>query len=307
MGASETSLIYAFEGFEKDLSEELSFLGAQVEHQDGRLFLAHKLSRRPVWAQVFGAGAQTHSFASISEAAKTLKTQKSTWFPLSQKHHRRSELIQDRCFPLRPQKQLEFLKPPRFWNWGAWALLGENQLVMAPETDVLLPFGAADFLESQVPPSRAYLKLWELFTLYLAPPTPGTRVLELGGSPGGWTWVLAEQLKCPVLAVDRAPLAPAVAKHRLVRSLQGDAFKVGPDVSGPVDWLFSDLICYPEKLYDLVAEWRERGVQNFVCSLKFQGSSDFKAMEKFLQIPGSRIVHLNANKHEVTWFVCEKP
>jgi integrase len=39
-------------------------------------------------------------------------------------------------------------------------------------------------------PSRAYLKLWELFTLIGEHPRPGELCLDLGSSPGGWTWVL---------------------------------------------------------------------------------------------------------------------
>ncbi len=60
------------------------------------------------------------------------------------------------------------------------------------------------------PPSRAYLKLWEALVRFGRWPAPGDRCLDLGASPGGWTWVLAK-LGANVTAVDKAPLAPAVA------------------------------------------------------------------------------------------------
>ena len=44
-------------------------------------------------------------------------------------------------------------------------------------------------------------------------------------------------------------------------------------------------------------------VRNFVCTLKYQAETDWEATLKFLEIPGSQIVHLHHNKHEVTWFL----
>jgi 23S rRNA (cytidine2498-2'-O)-methyltransferase len=44
-------------------------------------------------------------------------------------------------------------------------------------------------------------------------------------------------------------------------------------------------------------------VKNFVCTIKYQAETDWKNTLKFLEIPGSRIVHLHHNKHEVTWFL----
>jgi 23S rRNA (cytidine2498-2'-O)-methyltransferase len=44
-------------------------------------------------------------------------------------------------------------------------------------------------------------------------------------------------------------------------------------------------------------------VKNFVCTIKYQAETDWEQTLKFLEIPGSRIVHLHHNKHEVTWFL----
>ena len=68
------------------------------------------------------------------------------------------------------------------------------------------------------------------------------------------------------------------------------------------DWLFSDVICYPERLLNLVHRWLDAGFTGrCVCTLKFQAETDFVAMAGFAAIPGSRLMHLHHNKHELTW------
>ena len=50
------------------------------------------------------------------------------------------------------------------------------------------------------------------------------------------------------------------------------------------------------------ARWRDAGLaRRFVCTVKFQGETDFAAMREFAAIPGSRLLHLHHNKHELTW------
>ncbi|MEO2044658.1 MAG: hypothetical protein ABGX43_08650, partial [Nitrospinaceae bacterium] len=70
-----------------------------------------------------------------------------------------------------------------------------------------------------------------------------------------------------------------------------------------VDWLFSDLICYPEKLYEWILKWVESGVcKNFICTIKFKGKPNFMIINNFAAIPGSHVRHLFHNKNELTWF-----
>ena len=42
-------------------------------------------------------------------------------------------------------------------------------------------------------------------------------------------------------------------------------------------------------------------MRNFVCTIKFQGETDHGAAAAFAAIPGSRLLHLHHNKHELTW------
>ena len=129
-------------------------------------------------------------------------------------------------------------------------------------------------------------------------PVAGDVCLDLGASPGGWTWAIA-QLGARVIAVDKAPLAPEVAAMPGVEMRQESAFALAPE---PVDWLFSDIVAYPDRLLALVQRWIEAGApRRIVCTLKFQGGTDHAAAEAFAAIPGGRVMHLSHNKHELTF------
>ena len=83
------------------------------------------------------------------------------------------------------------------------------------------------------------------------------------------------------------------------------AFALEPESVGPVDWLMSDIVCYPARLLGLVERWLESGrARNLVCTLKFQGATDHATAHGFAAIPGARLMHLHHNKHELTLFLC---
>ena len=102
-------------------------------------------------------------------------------------------------------------------------------------------------------------------------------------------------------AIDKAPLDEKLHTFKNVNYLKKDAFKVGTQELGMPDWIFSDVICYPKELLDLVKKWMDLGVQNFLCTLKFKGDTDWDTIEEFMKIPNSQLVHLCANKHELTF------
>jgi 23S rRNA (cytidine2498-2'-O)-methyltransferase len=173
-------------------------------------------------------------------------------------------------------------------------------MLSATRCSSLFPDGELHFNENKnEPPSRAYLKLWEFFTLHGKSPGPGEKVLDLGSSPGGWTWVL-DQLGADVLSIDKAPLSPAMKVSKRVEYRSESAFALDPKTLGNVDWLFSDVICYPERLLELIHAWKDTA-RNMVCTIKFQGPTNHKIIDEFLKVPGSLVQHLSANKHELTW------
>lgn len=130
---------------------------------------------------------------------------------------------------------------------------------------------------------------------------PGTRVVEAGACPGGWTWVF-DKLGATVTAIDRSPLADGLMAKPNITFLKHDAFTLRPADFGPVDWVCSDVICYPPRLLEWIREWLDSGLcRNFICTIKMQGTADHETTRAFADIPGSRVVHLTANKNELTW------
>ena len=109
---------------------------------------------------------------------------------------------------------------------------------------------------------------------------------------------MLQNLGARVLAVDKAPLAPRVAKLPGVECRQESAFGLKPEAT---DWLFSDVICEPARLLKLVERWLPVA-PNIVCTLKFKGATDHATARAFAAIPGSRLLHLHHNRHELTWF-----
>ena len=183
-------------------------------------------------------------------------------------------------------------------------MLAPGRLLASPAKTTPFVNGECVFVEDHIgPPSRAYLKLWEALTRFGRWPVPGEICLDLGASPGGWTWALAK-LGASVTAVDKAPLAPAVTAMPGVTERLESAFAMAPE---PVDWLCSDVIAYPDRLLALVRRWIEAGAaKHIVCTIKFHGLTDHQAAEAFAAIPGGRVVHLFHNKHELTflWGAC---
>jgi 23S rRNA (cytidine2498-2'-O)-methyltransferase len=186
---------------------------------------------------------------------------------------------------------------------GSWTLLEPNLLLYSPICTSKFPNGEIEFIEDKIgPPNRAYLKIWEAFAQFEVLPSATDTCLELGASPGGWTWVLG-QLAGKVFAVDRSPLDPKVAALKPVEFIQGNAFSCSPTGYPQVNWLISDIICYPEKLYEFIQPWLSSpALKYMVLTIKFQGTENYGILDKFREIPGSMIRHLRANKHEVTFF-----
>lgn len=238
---------------------------------------------------------------SIAAAAKALRDIQRNWQAVPTGHFRRTALVAGKL-PKVAAKPLVFGRPLPEAPLGAFTLWEENLLLASPTCSEPVPDGCYRFEEDRIgPPSRAYLKLWELFTRLRTHPGHGELCLDMGGSPGGWAWVLAG-LGARVFCIDKAPLAPAVAGHPLVESCQGSAFGLDPRHVGAVDWLFSDVICYPDRLYEWLARWLELGqCRRFVCTVKLQGETDFALLDRFRDVDGARLLHLSHNKHELTF------
>jgi 23S rRNA (cytidine2498-2'-O)-methyltransferase len=287
----------AAKGFEDDLRAELG----DIAGEHGRLMLAPGQPRPAAWAANVWRDVLRIEFASVAEGARALRAIQRNWTGYSCRLHRRASLIQARL-PHVSAKPLTFPAAPPAAPLGSWMLLDSHVMLASAACSSPFPNGEIAFVENkQAPPNRAYLKLWEALTVLGRRPGPGDTCLDLGASPGGWSWVL-QGLGARVIAVDKAPLAPAVAALPGIEFRRMSAFAIEPGDIGPVDWLFSDVVCYPGRLLSLVERWLAAGlVRNFVCTIKFQGATDHGMARRFAAIPGARLMHLHHNKHELTW------
>ena len=120
-------------------------------------------------------------------------------------------------------------------------------------------------------PSRSTLKLAESISELLTPAEQeklraGQRAVDLGASPGGWTWQLASR-GIRVLAVDNGHMAQSVMDTGFVEHVRADGFTYRPRHA--VDWLVCDMVDKPARVADLVGRWFERGdCRNAIFNLK---------------------------------------
>lgn len=171
----------------------------------------------------------------------------------------------------------------------------------------LSPFaaGRCELPENKAPPSRAYRKLEEAQLQFGRNIQAGEVCVDLGASPGGWTWV-ALQAGAAVVAVDRSELRKDLMQHERLRFVKGDAFAFESEQT--VDWLLSDVIAFPDRIYELLERWLvRRRCRNFCVTVKFRGEEDYGVLDKFKALLSDRATEfylrrLGENKNEVTAF-----
>lgn len=247
---------------------------------------------------------QIVTFQSISEAVNILRKAGKFWYlhPISQV--RRSRLIEQQ---LRKYPQLTRHFPPEneIPVLGGFSLLDQNTLLYSTRRLKKWPQGQCFFIEDKVnPPNRAYLKLWEAIFLLNKYPQPGESALDLGASPGGWSFVM-QSLGANVTSVDKAPLDEKIAALPRIHYLKQSAFALEPSkLEQGYDWVLSDVACYPDRAYDLIMKWIESGKakKQMIFTIKLQGEIDLATIRRFQDIPNSRVLNMFYNKHEVTFF-----
>lgn len=288
-------------GFEETLEHELGRQGVAVRWH-GRLALTAQAPVRSAWALETWTAPQLRDIASIKGAARDLRAIQRNWAGYAPDLHRRSALITQNLPPLRARPLVFPALPPQ-GHLGAWTLLSAERMLLSPTKTSPFINGEVHFVEDREgPPSRAYLKLWEAFTRLGQWPQAAQTCLDLGASPGGWTWVAA-RCGADVIAIDRADLDPRVAALPGVTTRRESAFGLDPESMPHVDWLLSDIIAYPARLLTLARRWIDSGrVARMVLTIKFQGGTDHDTAEQFAALPGGVVRHLWHNKHELTFF-----
>jgi 23S rRNA (cytidine2498-2'-O)-methyltransferase len=107
-------------------------------------------------------------------------------------------------------------------------------------------------------PSRSTLKLAEALAHFLGEEgtarrmRPGMTAVDLGASPGGWTWQLVRH-GLMVTAVDNGPMDAALLETGQVKHRREDGFRFRP--ADPVDWMVCDMVESPSRVCALAARW----------------------------------------------------
>ncbi|CAM3026183.1 methyltransferase [Legionella steigerwaltii] len=246
---------------------------------------------------------QIIAFQSISEAVRILRQAGKYWYLHPISHVRRSRLIEEQLRKA-PQLMRHFPLESDIPSIGAFSLLDNNTLIYSATRQKNWPHGKCYFIEDKInPPNRAYLKLWEALTLLGKYPKSGDKALDLGASPGGWTYVM-HSLGASVTAVDKALLDPKIAKLPNINYVQQSAFAIDPaKLEQNYDWVLSDVACYPDRAYALIMKWIESGkAKQMIFTIKLQGKVELSTIKKFQMIPNSFITNMFYNKHEATFF-----
>ena len=206
-------------------SSPKNWAGSAQAH--GRLLFASGPPRRAAWAANVWHEPREIRVASISDAAAKLRAIQRNWAVYAPVLHRRATLIQQQL-PTVSAKPLVFGARAPAAPLGSWTLLDAGTVLASPHCTSPFPNGEIRFVEDHHgPPSRAYLKLWEALTLIDCRPGPGERCLDLGSSPGGWSWAL-QQMGAQVISVDKAPLAPEIARLPGIEHRLDSAFAARP-------------------------------------------------------------------------------
>ena len=297
--ASGRTAYLAAEGFREQLVEELQRARVRVAFEHGNLLVTDQPAIPAAWAHNIWFDCAELPVTSISDASAKLRAIQRNWAAYAPVHRGRADLVVQKL-PHVSAKPLPFGQPAPSAPLGSFTFLTPNLVLAAGRCSSPFANGEPHFIEDHNgPPNRAYLKLWEALCVLRNFPKPGERCLDLGASPGGWTWSLA-QTGATVVAYDRAPLDPYVDALPNVTWHGGSAFGLDPRNVGPVEWWCSDVVGYPERMLRLVENWLDHAA-TMICTIKFQGATDHDVARRFAAIPGSRVMHLFHNKHELTF------
>ena len=292
-------LVFIPKDYPNELRDELKRLDAKVLRETEKVIWVEDDLQEPVWAQGVWRDVKAIEITSITDAQTKLKAISPIWRYYGDLFNRRGELIVEKLNRVEEIDRYHFTAGVVKKMPPAFTLVEPNLILYSEKISRPSLNGEMLFKENKVaPPSRAYLKLWEALTIIGDWPNKTHHVVDLGSSPGSWTWALGK-LGAEVLSIDRSKLDPMLSTFKNVTYQSGDAFALKPEKK---DWIFSDVICYPDKLYEYMKGWLDSGhCEKFVCSIKFAGKPDYEVIRKFQELPHSRVIHLTHNKNEVTW------
>lgn len=162
-------------------------------------------------------------------------------------------------------------------------------------------------------PSRSTLKLAEALAHFVgevalaARMRPGMKAVDLGASPGGWTWQLVRR-GLMVTAVDNGPMDAALLESGQVKHRREDGFRFRP--AEPVDWMVCDMVESPSRVCALAARWVAEGwCREAIFNLKLPMKKRWEEVERARGIVEEalagrpyrlRMKHLYHDREEIT-------
>lgn len=296
-------VLIPFLRFEKELENELLLYHQDILSKNEKFITIKPINEKPIWAQAHLKNCQMVTFSNKSQAIKILKSIKNLGVNFQTGINiKLADAVKKELRELK-LKRIDYQVPSKFnFKYFAWGLINDNTLIICETPSEQYPLGWHEFNEDKTtPPNRAYLKVWEILTLNHIQLNPNDIIIDVGSSPGGWSWALSHYVK-KVYSIDKASLDQKVLKQPNIIYKPYDAFQLNPSDYNDCTWLFSDIICTPERLLSLVENWHENSnVKNYVCTIKFKGECDFDIISQFKKIKNSKIIHLYQNKNEVTW------
>ena len=181
------------------------------------------------------------------------------------------------------------------------------------------PMGIVRLRMPSAAPSRSTLKLAEALMEFLDEKerakrlAPGMTAIDLGASPGGWTWQLVQR-GLMVIAVDNGPMDAALLETGQVKHRRDDGFHFRP--ADPVDWMVCDMVESPSKIARLAAKWIAEGwCRESVFNLKLPMKKRWEEVERCRGIVDEalggggyylRMRHLYHDREEVTAYLARR-
>ena len=168
-------------------------------------------------------------------------------------------------------------------------------------------------------PSRSTLKLAEALLEFLDEKerakrlAPGMTAVDLGASPGGWTWQLVQR-GLMVTAVDNGAIDPRLLETGQVKHRRDDGFHFRP--ADPADWMVCDMVESPSKIARLAAKWIAEGwCRETIFNLKLPMKKRWEETQRCRALIDEalggggyflRLKHLYHDREEVTAYLARR-
>jgi 23S rRNA (cytidine2498-2'-O)-methyltransferase len=177
------------------------------------------------------------------------------------------------------------------------------------------PMGIARLRMPSGAPSRSTLKLAEALQEFLPGRKfePGTQAVDLGASPGGWTWQLVQR-GFMVTAVDNGPMDAKLLDSGQVKHRRDDGFHYRP--ADPSPWMVCDMVESPSRVASLVGKWVAQGWCNeCIFNLKLPMKKRWEELARCRAILDEalggggyylRFKHLYHDREEVTGYLARR-